>query len=602
MTENVTPSLNIDHSFDQSIAGAEHPVVRELHAQFGSDGLVFQATLDNVPTLWVPREKLIDILAFLRRLPRPYVMLYDLSATDERLRQNRLGTPSLDYTVFYHLLSIERNSDIRIKVALNDGDLKLPTAIGIWPNANWYEREVWDLFGIVFDGHPNLSRILLPRTWQGHPLRKDYPARATEFDPFQLTAAKQDLEQEALLFNPEEWGMKRSNADNTEDFMFLNLGPNHPSAHGAFRIVLQLDGEEVVDCVPDIGYHHRGAEKMAERQSWHSYIPYTDRIDYLGGVMNNLPYIMAVEKLADIKVPARVDTIRVMLCEFFRITSHLLYLGTYIQDVGGMSPVFFMFTDRMKAYDVIEAITGFRMHPAWFRIGGVASDLPKGWERLVREFVEWMPARLKEYEKAALKNSILKGRSIGVAQYNKDEALAWGVTGPGLRATGVDFDLRKARPYSGYENFEFEVPIAHNGDAYDRSLLRLEEMRQSLRIITQCLNNMPAGPYKADHPLTCPPPKERTLQDIETLITHFLSVSWGPIMPANESSQMIEATKGINSYYLTSDGSTMSYRTRIRTPSFPHLQQIPSVIRGSMIPDLIAYLGSIDFVMADVDR
>ncbi|HWV14227.1 MAG TPA: NADH-quinone oxidoreductase subunit C/D [Cellvibrio sp.] len=598
MTEQVTPSLDSS----PSIAGGEHAVVHELHAQFGSDAFVFQSTLDNVPTLWVPREKLIDVLAFLRKLPRPYVMLYDLSATDERLRQNRLGAPILDYTVFYHLISIERNSDIRIKVALKEGDLNLPTSMGIWPNANWYEREVWDLFGIVFAGHPHLTRILLPRTWEGHPLRKDYSARATEFDPFKLNAAKQDLEQEALLFNPEEWGMKRSNQDNTEDFMFLNLGPNHPSAHGAFRIVLQLDGEEIVDCVPDIGYHHRGAEKMAERQSWHSYIPYTDRIDYLGGVMNNMPYVLAVEKLAGIKVPARVDTIRVMLTEFFRITSHLLYLGTYIQDVGGMSPVFFMFTDRMKAYDVIEAITGFRMHPAWFRIGGVASDLPKGWERLVREFVEWMPARLKEYEKAALKNSILKGRSIGVAQYNKEEALAWGVTGPGLRATGVDFDLRKARPYSGYENFEFEVPVAHNGDAYDRCLLRLEEMRQSLRIITQCLNNMPSGPYKADHPLTCPPPKERTLQDIETLITHFLSVSWGPVMPANESCQLIEATKGINSYYLTSDGSTMSYRTRIRTPSFPHLQQIPSVIRGSMIPDLIAYLGSIDFVMADVDR
>jgi len=594
MTENVTPI--------PQVPGVEHEVVRELHQQFGADTFVFQETLDRVPTLWVPRAQLIGVLDFLRKLPRPFVMLYDLSAVDERLRQNRLGMPIEDFTVFYHLISIDRNSDVRIKVALKKDDLNLQTIISIWPNANWYEREVWDLFGVVFEGHPNLSRILLPRTWEGHPLRKDYPARATEFDPFKLDAAKQDLEQEALLFNPEEWGMKRSNADNTEDFMFLNLGPNHPSAHGAFRIVLQLDGEEILDCVPDIGYHHRGAEKMAERQSWHSYIPYTDRIDYLGGVMNNMPYILAVEKLAGITVPDRVKTIRVMLSEFFRITSHLLYLGTFIQDVGGMSPVFFMFTDRMKAYDVIEAITGFRMHPAWFRIGGLAHDLPKGWDRLVREFVEWLPARLKEYEKAALKNSMLIGRAVGVAQYNKQEALDWGVTGPGLRATGVDFDLRKARPYSGYENFEFDVPVAQNGDAYDRTLLRLEEMHQSIRIIKQCLENMPAGPYKADHPLTCPPPKERTLQDIETLITHFLSVSWGPIMPAGESCQMIEATKGINSYYLTSDSSTMSYRTRIRTPSFPHLQQIPSVINGSMIPDLIAYLGSIDFVMADVDR
>jgi NADH-quinone oxidoreductase subunit C/D len=585
---------------DNTPLPSEPAVVSELLAQFGSEVCTMQATLDRVPTLWVPRERLIEVLRFLRNLPKPYVMLYDLSAIDERLRKHRQGQPESDFTVFYHLLSIERNSDVRIKVALKADDRKLPTAIPVWPNANWYEREVWDLFGITFEGHPLLTRILLPPTWTGHPLCKDYPARATEFDPFMLDAAKQDAEQEALRFNPEDWGMKKGTAD--EDFMFLNLGPNHPSAHGAFRIVLQLDGEEIVDCVPDIGYHHRGAEKMAERQTWHSYIPYTDRIDYLGGVMNNMPYVLAVEKLAGIQVPDRVKTIRVMMSEFFRITSHLLFLGTYIQDVGGMTPIFFMFTDRQKAYDVIEAITGFRMHPAWFRIGGVAHDLPQGWDRLVRDFLDWMPKRLDEYEKAAMKNGILRARTIDVAQYNAKEALEWGVTGPGLRATGIDYDLRKARPYSGYENFDFEVPLAHNGDAYDRGMVRLEEMRQSLRIIRQCLDNMPAGPYKADHPLTVPPPKEQTLQHIETLITHFLSVSWGPIMPAGESSQLIEATKGINSYYLVSDQSTMSYRTRIRTPSYPHLQQIPSVIRGSMIPDLIAYLASIDFVMADVDR
>lgn len=584
----------------QMASGDQHQVVRALRARFADVELVFQPTLDELPTLWVPRERLLDLLRHLRQLPQPYVMLYDLSAVDERLRTQRPGLPKADFSVFYHLLSIERNSDLRIKVALSQDDLRLPSAVSIWPNANWYEREVWDLFGIEFDGHPHLERIMLPRTWSGHPLRKDYPARATEFDPFMLDAAKQDLEQESLRFVPEEWGMKRHSSD--ADFMFLNLGPNHPSAHGAFRIVLQLDGEEILDCVPDIGYHHRGAEKMAERQSWHSYIPYTDRIDYLGGVMNNLPYVLAVEKLAGIEVPDRVKTIRVMMAEFFRITSHLLFLGTYIQDVGGMTPIFFMFTDRMKAYDVIEAITGGRMHPAWYRIGGVAHDLPTGWERLVREFVNWLPKRLDEYEKAAMRNGILRARTIGVAQYDTAAALAWGVTGAGLRATGLGYDLRKARPYSGYENFEFEVPVAANGDAYDRAMVRLEEMRQSLRIIKQCLEQMPAGPYKADHPLTCPPPKERTLQDIETLITHFLSVSWGPVMPAGESSQLIEATKGINSYYLTSDGGTMSYRTRIRTPSFPHLQQIPSVIRGSMIPDLIAYLASIDFVMADVDR
>ncbi|MEH3023540.1 MAG: NADH-quinone oxidoreductase subunit C/D [Pseudomonas oryzihabitans] len=578
----------------------EASVVGELQGQFGADALTLQDTRTGMPVIWVARERIIEVLRFLRNLPRPYVMLYDLHGVDERLRTHRRGLPNADFTVFYHLLSIDRNSDVMLKVALSANDLRLPTATGIFPNANWYEREVLDMYGIHFDGHPLPKRMLMADNWHGHPLRKDYPARATEFDPYALNAAKQDLEQETLRFKPEEWGMKE-HAENS-DFMFLNLGPNHPSAHGAFRIILQLDGEEIVDCVPEIGYHHRGAEKMAERQSWHSYIPYTDRIDYLGGVMNNLPYVLSVEKLAGIKVPSRVDFIRVMMAEFFRINSHLLYLGTYIQDVGAMTPVFFTFTDRQRAYKVIEAITGFRMHPAWFRIGGVAHDLPRGWDKLVREFLDWMPKRLDEYEKAAMKNSILIGRTKGVAAYNTKEALEWGVTGANLRATGLDFDLRKARPYSGYENFEFEVPIAHNGDCYDRGMLRVEEMRQSLRIIEQCLQHMPEGPYKADHPLTTPPPKERTLQHIETLITHFLQVSWGPVMAAGEAFQMIEATKGANSYYLTSDGSTMSYRTRIRTPSFPHLQQIPAVIRGSMVSDLIAYLGSIDFVMADVDR
>lgn len=582
------------------LPGSQHPVIAELYQRFGAARIQYQETLGNVPTAWVSRQDATAVLRYLRQAAKPYSMLLDLHAVDERLRRHRDGLPGADFTVFYHLLSIERNNDVRIKVALAANDLHLPTATGIWPNANWYEREVWDLYGIEFKGHPHLVRLLMPRTWEGHPLRKDYPARATEFDPFTLDNAKQDLEQESLRFVPEEWGMARGTAN--ADYMFLNLGPNHPSAHGAFRIVLQLDGEEILDCVPDIGYHHRGAEKMAERQSWHSFIPYTDRIDYLGGVMNNLAYVMAVEQLAGIEVPDRVKTIRIMMSEFFRITSHLLFLGTYIQDVGGMSPIFFIFTDRMKAYDVIEAVTGGRMHPAWFRIGGVAHDLPQGWDKLVRDFVEWMPKRLDEYDKAALRNGILRSRTIGVAKYNSAQAIEWGVTGPGLRATGVNYDLRKARPYGGWENFEFEVPVANNGDAYDRAVLRLEEMRQSVKIIKQCLENMPAGPYKADHPLTTPPPKERTLAHIETLINHFVGVSWGPVMPAGEACQLIEATKGINSYYLTSDAATMSYRTRIRTPSFPHLQQIPSVIRGGLVADLIAYLASIDFVMADVDR
>lgn len=572
-------------------------ILDDLVRKFGADCFVIQETIDNIPTLWVEANRLHEVLSYLK--PN-YAMLYDLFGIDERLRANRQGQPDSGFTVVYHLLSLTRNADIRIKLATPESNPQAPTITNIWPNANWYEREAWDMFGIKFTDHPNLYRILLPPTWEGHALRKEHPARATEMEPFSLNETKQAEEQEALRFRPEEWGMQRSK-DGTE-YMFLNLGPNHPSVHGVFRIALQLDGEVVVDAVPDIGYHHRGAEKMGERQSWPSYMPYTDRIDYLGGVMNNLPYCLSVERMAGITVPDRAKVIRIMLSELFRISSHLVFYGTFAQDVGQMSPVFYMFADRERLLGIIEAITGGRMHPAWFRIGGVAADLPNGWEKLVREFIDSMPARLDHYDKMAMQNSILKARTVGIGKYTTEEAIEWGVTGPNLRATGLDWDLRKQRPYSGYDQFEFEVPTANGGDCYDRAVVRIEEIRQSLHIIRQCLDNMPEGPYKSDHRLTSPPPKEQTMEDIETLIHHFLHSSWGPAIPAGEACVPIEATKGLNSYHLISDGGTTSYRTRIRTPSFPHLQQIPLISRGFMIPDLIAIIASIDFVMADVDR
>jgi NADH-quinone oxidoreductase subunit C/D len=291
-----------------------------------------------------------------------------------------------------------------------------------------------------------------------------------------------------------------------------------------------------------------------------------------------------------------------MMAEFFRLASHLVWYGTFAQDLGALSPVFYTFSDRERIFDIVEAVCGGRMHPMWFRIGGIAQDLPNGWDRLVRNFLSYLPARLAEYDKLVMRNRIFKGRTIGIGRYTLEEAIEWGVTGPNLRACGFEWDFRKKRPYSGYEQFEFDVPIGERGDCYDRSRVRVEEMRQSLRIIEQCVDNMPAGPYKSDHHLTTPPLKERTMHDIETLITHFLNVSWGPVIPPGEAAVGIEATKGNNSYYLISDGNTMSYRTRIRTPSFAHLQTIPLLCRGFMIPDLLAVLGSIDFVLSDVDR
>ncbi|NOX90678.1 MAG: NADH-quinone oxidoreductase subunit C/D [Calditrichaeota bacterium] len=579
----------------------DHSVIDSLKKKFGESAFILQKTRDGMPTVYVPQDKIRDILKYLKQeIPKPYKMLYDLTAIDERSRSNRQNLPDADFSVVYHLLSFERNSDIRVKVALKGEYPEVDSIAKVWANADWYEREVYDMFGIKFRGHPNLRRILMPPTWEGHPLRKEHPARATEMGPFRLPDDKQDREQEALQFKPEEWGLKRAHED--ADFMFLNLGPQHPGTHGVLRIILQLDGEEIVDAVPDIGFHHRGAEKMAERQSWHTYIPYTDRIDYLGGVMNNFAYVQAVEELAGIRVPDRAKVIRIMLSEFFRIASHLVWYGTFAQDVGQMSPVFYMFNDRERIFEIIGAICGDRMHPNWFRIGGVAQDLPKGWEKLVKDFIDFFPKQLKTYDKLVMKNRIIKARTVGIGCYTTEEAIEWGVTGPGLRATGFEWDFRKKRPYSGYDQFEFDIPIGQNGDCYDRAVVRVEEMRQSLRIIEQCVNIMPEGPYKSDHPITTPPRKERTMKDIETLINHFVNVSWGPVIPAGEAFFGIEATKGNNGYYLVSDGGTTSYRTRVRTPSFPHIQMVPYISRGHTIADLLAILATIDYVLADVDR
>lgn len=574
--------------------------IPELFNQFNKENFSAQSTCDDIVTLWVSSKMIISVLSFMKNITEPFDMLYDLYAVDERLRLDKNLYPILDFTIVYQLLSIQRNQHIRFKVALDETQLDIPTSTHIFKNANWYEREAWDLFGITFIDHPLLIRILLPPTFKGHPLRKEFPCRATEHDPFTLNEQKLQKEQQALKFIPEQWGMKKSNDDN--DYMFLNLGPNHPSVHGVFRIALQLDGERVIDAVPDIGFHHRGAEKIAERQTWHGFIPYTDRIDYLGGVMNNFPYILAIEKLAGIEVSERVKCIRVMLSECFRILSHMLFFGTFAQDIGQLSPIFYLFIDREKLFAIIEAITGARMHPSWFRIGGLAQDLPQGWDKMMLEFTDYFPKRLDEYDVMVMQNSIIKKRSIGIGQYTTQQAIDWGVTGAGLRATGCDYDLRKQSPYSGYENYDFTVPLDDQGDAYARCKLRVEEMRQSIRIIEQCIKHMPQGPYKAEHPCTTPPMNNLSKNDIETQIQHFLNTSWGAVMPNGESSFAVEATKGINSYSIISDGTSSSYRTRIRTPSFPHLQMIPEISKGLMLADLIVIIASIDFVMADVDR
>ncbi|HOK52003.1 MAG TPA: NADH-quinone oxidoreductase subunit C, partial [Bacteroidales bacterium] len=388
-------------------------IISLLTERFGAEAIISQPTVDGIPTCWVDKSKVVDMLSFLKNeVSRPYRMLYDLTAIDERERSNRSVLPvSSDFTVVYHLTSYGRNEDIRIKVPLQGEYPTMPSITKLWAYANWYEREVFDMFGIRFDGHPFLQRILMPRNWQGHPLRKEHPARATEMGPFVFTEDDRTAADEMLQFKPEEWGMSRSSDD--ADFLFLNLGPDHPGTHGLLRLVLQLEGEEIVDVVPDIGYHHRGAEKMGERQTWHKFIPYTDRIDYTAGVINNLAYLLTVEKMAGIEVPPRAQVIRIMLTELYRIASHLVWYGTFAQDLGQISPVFYTFNDRERVFDIISAITGGRMHANWFRIGGIAQDLPQGWQQMVADFLKHFPKSLREWDKVVMRNRIIKARTIG---------------------------------------------------------------------------------------------------------------------------------------------------------------------------------------------
>ncbi len=576
-------------------------IAEEISKVFETQGFVSQTTQDDISTLWVPSSEIVKLMLWLKNsVSAPFKMLHSITAIDERQRKHREGQPVSDFTVVYHVFSFERNVYLRIKVALKGEYPSLPSITSVWKNANWYEREVFDFFGIRFDGHPHLSRLMMPKSWEGHPLRKEHPARATEMGQYNLTDELQDKEMNALTFKPEEWGWEQSKGDT--EYMFLNLGPQHPGTHGVLRVILKLDGEEIVDLIPEIGYHHRGAEKMAERQTWHSYIPYTDRIDYLGGVLNNMAYLLPAEKMAGIVVPDRAKVMRIMLMEFFRISSHLVWYGTFAQDLGQLSPVFYMFTDRERVLEIVEAITGARMHPSWFRMGGTAMDLPKGWEKLVKDFIEYFPKRLKEYDKLVMRNSLIKARTKGIGVFNAEEAIEWGASGSNLRATGFSYDIRKNMPYGGYEQFEFDVPVGANGDTYDRGMVRIEEMRQSLRIIEQCLKNMPEGAYKADHPLTTPPPKNNTMKDIETLINHFVGVTWGPVMPAGEAMIPVEASKGTNSYYLVSDHHTNIYRNSIRTPSYAHMQMLPYITKGYSVADLLAILGAMDFVLADIDK
>jgi NADH-quinone oxidoreductase subunit D len=384
--------------------------------------------------------------------------------------------------------------------------------------------------------------------------------------------------------------------------MVLNMGPQHPSTHGVLRLVLELDGETVVRCEPHIGYLHTGIEKTAEAKGWWQAITLTDRIDYLCPLTNNLCYVLAVEKLLGLEPPPRAQWLRVLLNELTRLNSHLVWLGTHAMDLGAFTVLLYAFREREDILKMFETVSGQRMMTSYFRVGGVALEPPLDFFGRVRKFISYFPSKIDDYEALLTKNPIWIGRTKGVGYISADEGIALGLTGPCLRAVGVDWDLRKTNPYSSYDKFDFKVPVRTEGDVYARYLVRMDEMRESTRIIAQALEGMPEGPVKADAPHIVLPERERMKTEMEALIYHFKIVTEGFRVPPGEVYQAVESPRGQSAYYVVSDGTTHPFRMYVRSPSFANLQALPKMVEGRLIADVVAVVGSIDIVLGEVDR
>src|ERR1700688_3410974 len=392
-------------------------------------------------------------------------------------------------------------------------------------------------------------------------------------------------------------------APSTSKRMILNMGPQHPSTHGVLRIVLELDGETVLKAVPDLGYLHTGIEKSCEDKTYSQAITLTDRMDYLNPLGNNLVYCLAVEKLLGLEIPMRAQYVRVMMVELQRISSHLVWLGTHAIDMGAMSVFLYCFREREEILKIFERFAGQRMMTSYIRIGGVALEPPAGWGQMVKRFLDMMPARIDEYEELLTNNRIWHGRLKGVGYLPAETLIAMSTTGPGLRAAGVAYDVRKFFPYSSYEEFDFDVPTRTESDCYARYLVRVAEMRESLKIVRQAMAKIPSeGPIKADAPGIVPPQREEMKTEMEALIYHFKIFTEGFAPSRGEVYQRIESPRGELGFFVASDGSATPYRVKVRTPSFVNLQALPKLAEGRLVADLIACIGTIDIVLGEVDR
>ena len=582
-----------------------HPVLETLQSEFPTAVLV--ATEDEQRgdlSIQISADQWLLIATFLHDDPRlAFDHITDICSADYPDDTQR-------FEVIYHFLSLAHGHRIRVKARVTEEDPTIASICGIWKGANFVEREVYDLMGIQFSGHPDLRRILMPEDYdEGHPLRKDFPAEGkgwrsqfdfipkldepeTEWSEDEIS----DSERHQFMAGDTEESGKRT----TE--MLLNMGPQHPSTHGVLRIVLELDGERVSKAIPDLGYLHRGVEKLAEGLHYMQILPHTDRLDYTCAMTNNYAFVRAVEKLVGTSVPERAEYVRTIVAEMQRIVGHLFWLGTQALDIGAMTVFFWTFREREVLLDMFEKLCGARLTVNYYRIGGVSGDLTTELIDELRTFLKTFPDRIQEYDVLLKTNRIWVARTKGVAVISAEDAINFGLTGPVLRGSGVSYDIRKLEPYGVYDRVDWEVPLGKDGDTYDRYWIRMEEMRQSSRIIVQCLDQMPDGPILGEDAQVIPPPKEKVMRDMESLIHHFIIFTQGFKPPKGETYCATEVPKGELGFFFISDGGPRPYRMKIRSPSFVHMGAFDHMARGYLISDIVTIFGTYDIVMGECDR
>ena len=508
--------------------------------------------------------------------------LMNISGVDYPKREKR-------FEIVYELFSSKTASRLRIKTSVSESET-IPTVQSLWKTANWFEREIYDMFGVKFKNHPNMSRLLTHHQFKGHPLRKDYPA---------------DYQQhctEALPLHFDQGFEGGTENDEDRDFIPLNIGPSHPATHGTLRIMAQMEGERVYRAGVEIGYLHRCFEKMAETHPYNQVIPYTDRLNYCSAPMNNVGYCKTVEKLLGVEVPPKAQAIRVILCELSRIIDHIVCIGANAVDLGALTGFFHLFTYREKVYTLFEKLCGARLTVSLTRVGGMAQEPPRDWFKDVLVFCQEMKKGVDELELLLSENRIWMDRTQDIGALSIEEAIHWGYTGPCLRATGMSLDLRKADPYYGYDELDFDVPTGTTGDVYDRYLVRVAEMRESIKIIEQVARCVPFGDYTIRDRDIVLPEKKDVYGNIEGLMQHFMLVMNGLRPPAGETYCATEAANGELGFYLVSDGSGQPYRLKVRPPCFAIYQSFPRQVQGTLVADVIAILGSMNVIAGELDR